>query len=220
MPPQILPSGPTPGALAALEAAEALADQTKPAVWFDSWSNDGRDNNLDGKIDDAGEGGSANADGAHYSRTYAAGIAPLSIWSVDSVPSGLLRTIDVTYKVCIDVAIESYKAAKVPVSHSRWIPAFFGELKHKKGWVVWDGGRQPDTLMDGDVVAASNPKHQHAGIVKTGLVYDSVINLPGPTSSRRYGIFRPSGYNDMVSVPKTAFEAVLSIDLYARWIGT
>lgn len=190
--------------------------QSTPAIWFDSWSNDLRDNNLDGKIDDKGEAG---ADGAHYGRTYTARVAPLAIMSINTVPEGLLRTINVSYKVCIDIPIESYKAAGIPISHSRWIPTFFNQLKHKPSWKVWDSGSRPASLMDGDIVAASNPKHQHAGIVKTGLV-DSVINLAGPTSARRYGMFRPSGLNDIVSVPRLLFEAVLSIDLFARWIGT
>ena len=83
------------------------------------------------------------------------------------------------------------------------------------GWQVWDHGRRPSTLLDGDIVAASNPDHQHAGIVSTGIV-DSVINLPGPTSARKYGMFEPSGLNDVRSVPRVLFEAVLGIDFFAR----
>ena len=146
-------------------------------------------------------------------------VGPVAIASIDMVPASLLKTVKVTYKVCIDVPIESYRAAHVPISHNRWIPAFFTEMKHRAGWRVWTGGKRPPTLMDGDIVAASNPQHQHAGIVTTG-VYDAVINLPGPTSARRYGAFRPSGLNDMVTVPRVLFEAVLSIDCFARWIGT
>lgn len=134
------------------------------------------------------------------------------------VPSGVLKTVDVTYKVCIDIPIESYRAAHIQISHNRWIPAFFNDMKHRPGWRVWDGGKRPPSLMDRDIVAASNPNHQHAGIVETGI-YDNVINLPGPTSSRRYGMFRPSGLNDMVSVSRVLFEAVLRIDFFARWIG-
>ena len=53
------------------------------------------------------------------------------------------------------------------------------------------------------------------------LRYDvgSVINLRGPSAARRYGMFRPSGLNDMVSVPRMLFEAVLHIDFFARWLG-
>jgi hypothetical protein len=214
-----LPEEPSPGALAALAAAERMMDQVKPAIWYDSWSNDGRDNNLDGIIDDRGEQGSNGADGAHYGRTYSAKVAPFAFKSIDSVPAALLRTIDVSYKVCIDIPIEAYKAARVPISTSRWIPTFFRQLKAKSGWRVWDAGKQPATLMDGDIVAASNSQHQHAGIVQTGLAIDSVINLPGPTAARKYHVFSPSGVNDIVSVPRILFEKVLRIDLVARWIG-
>ena len=98
--------------------------------------------------------------------------------SIDMVPSGTLKTVDVTYKVCIDIPIESYRAAHIQISHNRWIPAFFNEMKHRPGWRVWDGGKRPPSLM-----------------------------------------FRPSGLNDMVSVSRVLFEAVLRIDFFARWIG-
>ncbi len=191
--------------------------QDTPAIWYDSWSNDGRDNNLDGVIDDQGEGGMNGADGTHYGRTYTAKIAPLGFQSIDMTPAATLRTIDVTYKVCIDVPIEAYKAARVPIPTSRWIPTFFAHLKSKQGWRVWETGRQPPELMDGDIVAASNPRHQHAGIVQKGLI-DNVINLPGPTAARKYHLFFPSGTNDIVSVPRILFEAVLRVDFVARWI--
>lgn len=144
-------------------------------------------------------------------------VAPLAFQSIAMAPAGLLRKIAVTYKVCIDVPIEAYVTAKVPISRSRWIPTFFVQLKSKAGWRVWDAGKQPPSLMDGDIVAASNPTHQHAGIVQTGLI-DSVINLPGPTAARKYHVFSPSGSNDIVSVPRILFEKVLRIDLVARWI--
>jgi hypothetical protein len=181
-----LPSTASAGALAALAAAARMLRQTDPAIWFDSWYNDSRDNDLDGKIDGATEKGGSNADGSHYGSVYSARVGPVAIASIDMVPASLLKTVNVTYKVCIDVPIESYRAAHVPISHNRWIPAFFTDLKHRAGWRVWTGGKRPPTLMDGDIVAANNPQHQHAGIVTTGML----------------------------------FEAVLSIDCFARWIGT
>lgn len=205
---------PTAGALAALSHARAMKSQTSPAIWFDSWGNDLRDNNLNGVIDDRTEQGLA--DGVHHGRTYHANVCALPGLTTDGCPSVLTSGIDVAYKVCIDVPIESYVAASVPVSRSRWIPTFFGELKRMPGWRVWDHGARPATLLDGDIVAASNPVHQHAGIVSTGLVYDGVINLPGPTSARRYGMYSPSGLNDMVEVPRALFEAVLGIEYFAR----
>lgn len=134
-----------------------------------------------------------------------------------SCPSYLRRTVDVTYKVCIDIPIESYRAAGIPISTTRWIPTFFSELRRMPGWRVWHGHR-PSTLLDGDIVAASNPDHQHAGIVSTGRFYDGVINLPGPTAARAFGVFKPSGLNDMVEVPRVLFESYLGIDYVARRI--
>jgi|HubBroStandDraft_1064217.scaffolds.fasta_scaffold01101_7 hypothetical protein len=213
-----LPDAPTRGALLALEHARAMLAQTKPAIWFDSWNNDLRDNNLDGRIDDPAELRLKDSDGGHIKGTYKARVAPIGKLSIDQVPDSWLSTIDVTYKVCIDVPIESYQAAHVPISRDRRIPYFFDELKRMPGWRIWDGGDKPPSLMDGDIVAANNHEHGHAGIVETGVIYDSVINLPGPTSSRRFLAFSPSGSNDMVSVPRAAFEGYLSIDVYARWI--
>jgi hypothetical protein len=205
---------PTAGALAALAHANAMKSQTNPAIWFDSWGNDLRDNDLNGAIDDRSEQGLS--DGSHHGHTYRANVCALPGWQTDSCPSFLTSTIDVAYKVCIDVPIESYRAAGVPVSTNRWIPTFFRELKHIPGWRVWDHGARPATLLDGDIVAAMNPSHQHAGIVSTGTLMDGVVNLPGPTSARRYGVYTPSGLNDMVTVPRILFEAVLGIEFYAR----
>jgi len=204
----------TPKALAALAHARKLKAQTDPAIWFDSWGNDLRDNNLDGKIDDPGE---RSADGAHHGKLYKAKIAPDPSQTIDKIDASKLMTIDVSYKVCIDIPLESYKAAGVPVPNSRWIPTVFAQLKAIPGWRVWMHGERPDSLLDGDIVAAANPNHQHAGIVETGTVYNSVINIPGPTAVQKYGRYLPSGKNDMWSVPRVLFELVLSIDLYARW---
>lgn len=208
---------PTRGALDALAHAEAMKAQTDPAIWFDSWNNDLRDNNLDRRIDDPLELKLKGSDGLHYKKTYTAQVAPIGLLSIDDAPDWALQTINVVYKVCIDIPIESYHAARVKVSSQRIITNFFRELKHIPGWRVWDGGAKPEKLLDGDVVAANNPVHQHAGIVKAGTVYDSVINLPGPTSARKYHVFTPSGRNDMVEVPFALFDEVLHVDLYARW---
>jgi hypothetical protein len=206
---------PHPKATAALANAKRFLAQTEPSIWFDSWGNDLRDNNLDGTIDDPGEKG---PDGSHHSGTYAAKVAPLGRQTVADVPAKALRTIRVSYRVCIDIPIEAYRMAGVPISNSRWIPTFFTALRAMPGWQVWLNGARPPSLLDGDIVSANNAAHQHAGIVETGI-FDSVINLPGPTSARRYGVYAPSGLNDMVSVPRILFESVLGIECYARWVG-
>lgn len=205
---------PTREALKAVAHAEKLQSQRNPAIWFDSWGNDQRDNNRDGTIDDRGEQGLD--DGTHYKRAYQANVCPLGILPTSACPTWTQSTVDVSYKVCIDIPIESYQAAGVRMPTTRRIPSFFGALRHKPGWRVWDHGHRPSTLLDGDIVAARNERHQHAGIVSTGRIFDGIINLPGPTSSRHYGVFRPSGLNDIVSVPRALFESFLGIDLFAR----
>jgi len=201
------------GALKALEAARDLHDQRDPAIWFDSWGNDLRDNNLTGTIDEKAEQGIP--DGAHYGKAFDAKICSSPSDTTDHCPPSDQSMIKVQYKVCIDIPIESYKAAGANVSTSRWIPTFFGELSKKPNWTVWKKPAAPSQLLDGDIVAADNPDHQHAGMVDTGIL-DFVINLPGPTSSRKFHLFNPSGKNDMVSVPRVLFESYLSIDWIAR----
>ena len=213
-----LPGQPTAGALRALAAAQALSEQRDPGIWFDGWYNDPRDNNLNGLSDDATEKGPKNADGTHKAGTHKAKIAYVPTLTTELVPDFMCETINVIYRVCIDIPIAAYTTAKIPVSKTRWIPTFFAELKHISGWKVWDGGAKPDTLMDGDIIAAKNSAHQHAGIVETGWAWDSVINLPGPSSAQKYGVYYPSYWNDIKSVPRSAFEALIGIDLYARWI--
>lgn len=200
-------------ALKALDAARALRGQSDPAIWFDSWGNDLRDNDLSGNIDDKSEN---TPDGVHYGKPLSARICTSSpSSSTDQCKPSDQSMIKVQYKVCIDIPLESYKAAGANVSTSRWIPTFFGELSKKPNWTVWKKPARPSQLLDGDIVAAANQDHQHAGIVETGI-FDSVINLPGPTSSRKFHLFNPSGTNDMVSVPRILFESFLNIDWIAR----
>ena len=82
-------------------------------------------------------------------------------------------------------------------------------------WTVWKKPAQPDSFLDGDIVAADNAEHQHAGMIDTGIV-NSVINLPGPTSARKFHLFNPSGKNDMITVPRMVFEGYLGIEWVAR----
>lgn len=206
-------TSPSDGATKALDAAKKMAGQDDPAIWFDSWGNDLRDNNLNGSIDEGAEQGIS--DGAHYGPTFNARVCKSPSDKTDVCPASDQSPIKVQYKVCIDVPIESYKAAKANVSSSRWIPTFFSEMKTKPNWTVWKKPAAPSAFLDGDIVAADNAQHGHAGIVDTGLV-DWVINLPGPTASRKFGLFKPSGKNDMVSVPRVLFESFLSIDWVAR----
>jgi hypothetical protein len=137
---------------------------------------------------------------------------------VDQAPESWLRTIPVIYKVCIDIPIEAYVSVGVPISRDRRVGPFFAALRAMPGWRVWLHGARPESLLDGDIVAANNPVHQHAGLVEAGVV-NTVINLPGPTSARKYGVYAPSGSNDLWQVPRLLFESILGIECYARWVG-
>jgi len=190
-----------------------MHDQQDPAIWFDSWGNDLRDNNMNGAIDEKAEQGIS--DGVHYGKTFSAKVCKDPSDTIDHCPPKDQKTIKVQYKVCIDIPIESYRAAGANISTSRWIPTFFSEMRKKPNWTVWKKPAAPPQLLDGDIVAADNAEHGHAGIVDTGLI-NNVINLPGPTSSRKFHLFNPSGTNDMVSVPRLLFESYLSIDWVAR----
>jgi hypothetical protein len=215
---------PSAGALKAVAHAQKLHDQRSPAIWFDDWGHDQRDNNLNGQIDEDAEkvkDGKEVEDGDHYKKKYPKGF-PAKVCknasdTTASCPTADQSTIQVDYKVCIDIPIESYNAAGLKIPSSRWIPTFFGSLRSNKNWTVWKAPAQPKHFLAGDIVAAANAKHQHAGIVERGFLgVPIVINLPGPSASRKYGVFKPSGLNDLVSVPKVLFESFLGIDWIAR----
>ena len=205
---------PSPGAVKAIEHAKKLHDQTSPAIWFDSWGNDLRDNDLDGKVDGSSE--QKLSDGVHYGKTMDAMVCKDSSDSTDSCPAADQSKVKVNYKVCIDIPIESYKAAGLTIPTTRWIPTFFGSLKSNKDWTVWKAPAAPKSFLPGDIVAAANAQHQHAGIIEGGFLGSNVINIPGPSAARKFKVFKPSGLNDMVSVPAVLFDAFLSIDWVAR----
>ncbi len=94
-----------------------MLNQTSPAIWFDSWNNDLRDNDLKNGMDDQDpmERALKDRDGLHYAGTHSALVAPFGRMSTDGMPAWSLKTISVTYKVCTDIPIESYVAAKVPM---------------------------------------------------------------------------------------------------------
>jgi len=61
------PKFPTEKAKDATKKAEELRKQINPCIWFDSWTNDRRDNDRDNKIDETDE---KKKDGIHYRGTY------------------------------------------------------------------------------------------------------------------------------------------------------
>jgi hypothetical protein len=66
-----------------------------------------------------------HTDGAHKAGTYTAKVSLVPSMTTQFTPDWMVSTINVIYRVCIDIPIMSYTAAKIPVSTNRWIPSFF-----------------------------------------------------------------------------------------------
>lgn len=205
---------PTAGAQRAVEHAERML--STEGIWFDSWGNDLRDNNLDGVVDDRGEQGFA--DGVHYGRSYWADVCYVPYLEVNQCPGLLRRRVQVQYKVCIDVPLESYRAAGLPVPHIRRIPGLAAWFRRQREWQTWRAPNLPDPLLPGDFVAVMNREHQHSGIVQDvafGLL-SNVINLPGPSVMRRFYLYDPNAFNDIISIPTWVWRSFLGFDFVAR----
>ncbi len=210
---------PSTRALAAVRHAESMKSEN---IWFDSWGNDLRDNDLDGVIDERGERG---PDGRHYHngrRPYRARICTDPDERIDECPQSEQEEIQVYYKVCIDIPLESYRAAGIPVPGSRWIPNLTGwfESERLRGrWQVWRAPDHPSSLLPGDFISVEGQEHQHSGIVGTGYVwgvFGSVINLPGPTGMRRVGFYEPSDPHDVIEIPIFVWRFLLGFNFVAR----
>ena len=118
--------------------------RNSPALWFDSWGNDLRDNDRDGTVDTGSEVGLS--DGVHHGRTSGQTCVRYPVCRPRCAQPRSTRTVDVNYMVCIDIPIEAYRFAGVPISTSRWIPHFFG------------GAQDDDRLAS----VGPRPKTQHA----------------------------------------------------------
>lgn len=86
-------TSPSEGALKALAAAKRFHDQQDPAIWFDSWGNDLRDNNLNGAIDDKTE--QHLPDGSHHAKTHKAKICSSPSDPIDTCSPSDQSVIDV-----------------------------------------------------------------------------------------------------------------------------
>jgi hypothetical protein len=190
-------------------------------IWFDSWGNDLRDNDNDGVVDGPAEQGID--DGKHYGGgPHRARICRSSDRLVSECDPGELEEVRVLYKVCIDVPLESYRAAgiRVPAGEgARWIPSMTKWLeKHPEQWELWRAPRMPSSLLPGDWVSVEGAEHQHSGIVGTGYggLLGSVINLPGPTSRRRVHFYHPNDLHDVMEIPMGLWKAMLGFNMVAR----
>jgi len=209
---------PSSRALAAVSYAKSL---TQENIWFDSWGNDLRDNDLDGVVDNRGERG---PDGSHYhngSRPYRARICTDPDEHVNECEASEQRDVNVYYKVCIDIPLESYRSAGIAVPNNRWIPSltrWFENRQRSGQWQGWRAPNFPSTLLPGDYISVEGKEHQHSGIVGTGYMglLGSVIHLPGPTAMRRYHLYAPSDLHDVIEMPIAFWKLLLGFNFIAR----
>lgn len=180
-------------------------------IWFDSWGNDLRDNDMDGNIDNSSEQGLN--DGIHYhggTRPYPAkvchGISMARMLRTDQCPGFMQRNMDVYYKVCIDVPKESYAAAGISMPSTRSIRNIIPWFRRSGSFQTWTKPSLPRIMVPGDFIAVQSGGHSHSGIVPGFNIRPlvSAINLPGPTRRRNIGgqlTYWPSSTNDVFLTP-------------------
>jgi hypothetical protein len=188
---------PHPEALRAASHAMSMLDQTKPRIWFDSWYNDGRDNNSNGQYDqdDREERATEDHDGTHYrgggvwpgGARIRRGMWPIT-WEEQVPPNSIM------YKVCVDVVSESYRSAGSSLG-TRSVAGLESHCESSSRFRTWRKDRReeyPD-LLPGDIVTYKTNKHSHSGIVGTNK---QIIHLPGPSN---WMYFNSASKNDMES---------------------
>ena len=210
---------PTEEALSAVVHAYSMMTEN---IWFDSWGNDLRDNDLDGTVDNSSERGLP--DGIHYhggTRPYSANICPLQFLRTDQCPGFMQNSINIYYKVCIDVPKESYSSAGISMPSTRSIAAIIPWFRGNSKFQTWTKPSLPNVMIPGDFIAAQSGGHSHSGLVPSfGLPkpwFVSAIHLPGPTSRRSLGgqfTYWPSCANDVFRTPWP-----FNIDFVARYKG-
>jgi hypothetical protein len=173
-----------PQAWRAASHAEALLGQTEPRIWFDSWSNDNRDNNpprdseAESKVDedDPVERRTRGRDGIHYNGggVWPDGARISSLFVTRHVPAR-----SIMYKVCADIVNESFKAVGFTLSRSvGTIERLCRASSRFRTWRADRGEDYPD-LLPGDIVTCKTGEHSHSGIVGTS---GNIVHLPGPSN--------------------------------------
>jgi hypothetical protein len=191
------PEESTAKAQKAANEAESLRQQQAPCIWFDSWSNDRRDNDRDGKID---EGNEQQSDGIHYPISYKGRLCDNDESLETTDTTCRVKDIKVHYRVCIDIPRAAYAAAAIPFPQTRSVVTAMQQLhnRYTRSWKVlmYNGVRDPafnGTLLKGDFVAErhGNEWLGHSGIALSG---SEIVHLPGPSR----GLSAPSACNDIV----------------------
>ena len=186
-------------AKATKSAAEAnrMRLQQTPCIWFDSWSNDARDNDRDGKIDERNE---KKRDGIHYPKLYKGRLCDNDVKLKTTDANCNMKNVSVHYRVCIDLPRAVYAAAGIPFPGTRSVVTAMHKLRSRytRSWKVlmYKGKNKSSfngTLLPGDFVAQ---RHGRSWRGHSGVTIDSsnIIHLPGPSR----GLSSPSERNDIV----------------------
>lgn len=193
----------------AVKAAEEMFK--KGGILFDSWGNDLRDNNSNGKLDwdDPKERGSS--DGVHYAGVYKSFrvIAGTYTGGWDFAPGTVRVAADTEvkgsfqYRVCADIISDAYHAAGV-MKHLRSTAAILRVFREKG--IVWTRSiSYPTKYLPGDFISTYAAGHGgHSAIVVEesdtagGANAPLVIELPGPSSQISDGTYDPTSTNDIM----------------------
>lgn len=194
-----------------LPKAQQAADEVERiqrtgGILFDSWSNDLRDNDLDGKLDgkDRREG-CPNTDGDHYHGTYDKfgvvadtyrGGWPGEQRDVKVITTRVVRGTFV-YRVCADIISQAYTKAGV-MHHVRSTKRIL-DVFYRKGYVFWRDEGYPTMYLPGDFIGTSDPQtpgsEGHSAIVVQrdetagGSNAPMVVEMPGPSSQITDGTY-------------------------------
>lgn len=163
-------------------------------TFYDSWSNDSRDNDLDGEIDEADE---QTGDGAHYSRVYQG-------FQIDDGNGGRTRVAPVSgtyeYRFCSDFVGRVLRTTGIiRGGYARVYEFSQGALRAVA--YKFTRGVDPERYLRGDLIGhdRSGDHGGHIGIVvqsgatNGGSARPTVIDLPGPTSLSGEGLYRENG---------------------------
>lgn len=164
-------------------------------TFYDSWSNDGRDNDQDGQLD---EGDEQTPDGAHYGRVYQG-------FQIDDGSSGRTRIAPVSgdyqYRFCSDFIARVLREAGIIRGGYARVYEFGGGALRAVAYRLSRDVDYPERYLRGDLIGheRSGEHGAHIGIVvqsgatNGGSAAPTVIDLPGPTSLRAVGLYRENG---------------------------
>ena len=115
------------------------------------------------------------------------------------------------YKVCVDIVVESYRAAGVDLG-TRSVAALEAICQRRRDFRTWreDRGEAYPELQPGDIITYKTNGHSHSGNVGPG---GSIIHLPGPSNWLYSNRFSD---NDMESTWQISWRLFFGITQVSR----